>query len=461
MKPYLVLDTNILLLDAENLLTLGKDYTIVLPETVLDEIESKKSDENPNLRYQVREFGRITAREEDLPIEQKRIDEHYTMTIVPSLIDGIRTETVSLNAYPEFQTARNDSRIIYVARLYEDLYGNVTFMTNDGMCKKRAKSYGLNVTDLKLVNTETTEFIKEVEVSNEVFSVLHNKAITSVDFDHKTENYNYIFTDITTGQKKLANVRNGYIDVLGKETEKELRRQDASPKNVGQLFMARAIQNPQIDIILCDAAAGTGKTLTAFSNAIQLVKRGEYKGITYIRTSVDDVEKAEENGFRSGNEEKDAPFFGPVEDTLGTIIRGRYKDNKRKGAEFEEFIQEQMAEAMIRYNIKSITTLGLRGRTFPDDEIVIVDEAQNYSGNSLQKTITRSGKHVKWIIVGSNRQIDHPYVTRHNSGLSILLEEARHVPKEDIKIYAVPLSKILRSPIAEFGERVFSKEKFK
>jgi len=462
MKPYLVLDTNIILLDATNLLTLGKDYTIVIPETVLDEIEAKKTGDNYNLRYQVREFGRITAREKDLPVEKIRIAGDDMMTIVPSIIDNdVRTETVSLDTYPDFKIAVNDNRIIHIARLYSSLYDNVTFMTNDGMCKKRAKAYGLNVIDLKLVDTDTTEFTKELEVDSEIFSTIHNRLITTVDPDYKIENYNYVFTDPETGQTKLANIRNGYIDVLGKETEKELRRQDASPKNVGQLFLSRAIQNPAIDIILCEASAGTGKTLTAFSNAIQLVKRGEYKGITYVRTSVDDVEKAEENGFRSGNEEKDAPFFGPVEDTLGTIIRNRYKDNKRKGKEYDDFIKEQMAEAMIRYNIKAITTLGLRGRTFDDDEIIIIDEAQNYSGSSLQKTITRSGKHVKWIIIGSNKQIDHPYVTKHNNGLSILLEEARHEPEEDIKIYAVPLTKILRSPIAEFGERVFSKESLK
>ena len=37
MKGYLALDTNIILVDAKsiyNLTTLGKDYTIVLPETV-------------------------------------------------------------------------------------------------------------------------------------------------------------------------------------------------------------------------------------------------------------------------------------------------------------------------------------------------------------------------------------------------------------------------------------------
>lgn len=459
MKPYLVIDTNIILLDATNILTLGKDYTIVLPETVLDEVESKKSADDPNLRFQVREFGRIFAREKDLPIQKIRVSEGVIATVVPSIIDSeIRTETVSLSDYPEFKTARNDSRIIHIAKIYNKLYGNVTFMTNDGMCKKRAKSYGLNVIDLKLVNTDEIEFLKTLSIPTEVFARLHNAPITEVDPEYKTENYNYVFEDSVTGQTKLANIRNGYIDILGKDTEKELRRQDIGPKNIGQLFLSRAIQNPNLDIILCEASAGTGKTLTAFSNAIQLVKRGEYKGITYIRTSVDDVEKAEESGFRSGNEEKDAPYFGPIEDTIGTIIRNRYKDNKRKGQEFENFIQEQMAEALIKYNIKPLTTLGLRGRTL-DGEVVIIDEAQNYSRSSLQKVITRMGKNTKLIIVGSNKQIDHPYITRHNNGLSILLEEARHEPQEDVKLYAVPLTKILRSAKAEFAERVFTKDR--
>lgn len=452
--PYLILDTNILLLDATNLLTLGKDYTIVLPETVLDEIDSKKTAPEPDLRYQVREFFRIMTRR-----QRSDIRKESDLTIIPGIIDGtINVETVSKQEYPVFKTAENDSKIIHIAKRYSEIYEDVTFMTNDVGCGERAIALGLNVIDLKLVNTDQTEFMKELTIPSDVFNCLHYSAITNVDPNYKLENYNYIFNDETSGQTKLANIRNGYIDVLGKDTERELRRQDIGPKNIGQLFLSRAIQDPHINIVLCEASAGTGKTLTAFSNAIQLIKRGEYKGITYIRTSVDDVEKAEESGFRSGNEEKDAPFFGPVGDTLGTIFKSRYKDNKRKGKEFDDFIQEQIAEAMLKYNIKLLTTLGLRGRTL-DDEIVIIDECQNYSRSSLQKVITRMGKNTKLIIVGSNKQIDHPYITRHNNGLSILLEEARHEPVEDINLYAVPLTKILRSPMAEFAERVFSKDK--
>ena len=102
MKPYLVIDTNIILLDATNILTLGKDYTIVLPETVLDEVEAKKSSQDPNLRYQVREFGRILTKEKTLPVE-KHTSKDSKITIVPSILENnIRIETVSLDRYPQY-----------------------------------------------------------------------------------------------------------------------------------------------------------------------------------------------------------------------------------------------------------------------------------------------------------------------------------------------------------------------
>ena len=68
-------------------------------------------------------------------------------------------------------------------------------MTNDIMCGKRARAFGLDVTDLKLVNTDKTEFIKTMSVSSEVFTNLRNSSILEVDPEYKPENYNYIFSD--------------------------------------------------------------------------------------------------------------------------------------------------------------------------------------------------------------------------------------------------------------------------
>lgn len=455
--PYLILDTNILLLDANNLLTLGKDYTIVLPETVLDEIDAKKTSLDPEIRYQVRQFGRLRSKTTDIQVKK---DSRKNILISRNLND-IRLITVILDEYTRVDAEpniRNDNKIIDVAEWMTKHYDDVTFMTNDGMCAERALARGIKTTDLKIVDNDTLEFTKEITVSSEVFPKLHYSAILEIDETYKVENYNYIFKDEYTGQTKLGNIRNGYIDIIGKDTEQELKRQDISPKNAGQLFLSRAIQNPNIEVVLCEASAGTGKTLTAFSNAIQLIKKQNYSEILYIRNSVDDVERAEESGFRSGNDEKDAPYFGPVDDTLDTILRNRYKASKLTGQAYEDFITEKIEEMKIRFNIVTTTTLGLRGRTIKEGTIVIYDEAQNGSANSTQKILTRFGKGTKAIIIGSNKQIDHPYITKHNNGLSVLLNGATK-EQDLITQYAIQLTKVLRSPLAEYAERLFSKEK--
>ena len=59
-EKYYVLDTNILLEDATNIYKLSQEgkNLIVLPETVLDELDSKKSGFD-EINFQAREFARI------------------------------------------------------------------------------------------------------------------------------------------------------------------------------------------------------------------------------------------------------------------------------------------------------------------------------------------------------------------------------------------------------------------
>jgi PhoH-like ATPase len=451
---YSILDTNILLLDAQNLITLGKTSTIVLPETVLDEIDSKKSGHS-EISYQAREFGRLLTSAEVL--DTIRDDEDNVVTILR--LGDVRIEVVSLNKYPGSDSVepsiRNDRKIIEVACWYARAKPDVQFLSNDVMCRMRALSFGLAVADLKTTNSENLEFTKTLTVESELFGRLHNLPIFEVDPDYKPENYNYLFTDELTSQVKLGNIRNGIIDILGKDTETELRRQDANPQNSGHLFLSRAIQNTNVDIVVCEALAGSGKTVSAMSNAIRLIKKGVYGSITYIRASVDDVDRAEEVGFLSGNEEKMAVYLHPVHDTLDFIVRNRHKDSKLKGKAYEDFVENQIEDLIEKHNISSMIGLGLRGRTF-HNTVAIIDEAQNMSKASLQKVLTRFGKDCKVIIIGSNRQIDNPYITKYTNGLSTILDACTR-DHEKVKLHAVPLTKVVRSDIAEFAEKVFEK----
>ena len=454
---FLALDTNIILLDAENLLTLGKSYpVIILTETVLDEVDSKKSGHS-ELAYQARQAGRILSQCTQEPSEPMGSGT-LTRLVHPS---GVSFHIISLPEYSDWTKGEpaisNDRKILEALLAYTTHTSNpLVFMSNDVMCRIRATSLGFEATDLKSISDLDHNFTREVEVQSEVFARLHNLPIFEAVPDHSIENYNYVFIDASSGQRKLANIQPNYlIDVLGKVTEAELRRQDAPPQNSGQLFLSRAIQDPTINVVVCDAISGSGKTVTAMSNAISLVKRGQYSSIYYIRSSVLDLEREEQVGFLSGNEEKLAPFLTPLYDTLDFIVRSNHKDSKARGKEFEELITAKTEKLISQCNIQGIITMGMRGRTI-SDSVVVIDEAQNLSPSAFVKVLTRFGKNCKIIIVGSNRQIDHPYLTKYTNGLSVILDSCRSTYR-DLRLHAVTLSKVLRSPIAEWAENLFTR----
>jgi len=455
----LALDTNIILLNAENLLVLGKTYPIiVLTETVLDEVDSKKSGHS-ELAYQARQAGRILSQ----CTQKSSICYGDTLTVTELVHpSGPIFHIVSLSIYSDWTKGElsisNDRKILEALLTYGTHTQNpLIFMSNDIMCRIRAASLGFEVTDLKAISDDDYNFTIELEVQPDVFSRLHNLPIFEVNPKHAIENYNYIFIDVSSGQRKLATIQPNYlIDVLGKVTEADLRRQDAPPQNAGQIFFSRAIQDPTINIVVCDSIAGSGKTITAMSNAISLVKRGQYSGIYYIRSSVLDLEREEQIGFLSGNDEKLAPFFTPLHDTLDFIVRSNHKDSKARGREYDELIAQKTEKLIAQCNIQGIITMGIRGRTI-SDSIIIIDEAQNLSPSAFAKVLTRFGKNCKIIIIGSNRQIDHPYLTKYTNGFSVILDACRNA-WPDLRLYAITLTKVLRSPIAEWAENLFTKK---
>ena len=455
---YKVLDTNIILLDANNIFALGgEEVVLVLPETVIDEIDSKKSGHS-EIAYQARQFGRLLTKATRLGTE---FDYNGSGTIITKLqIDKISIWVVSLEEYPDYSDTEpniiNDRKIIEVAKILSlTINDELKFVTNDVMCGLRAEALGLYTESIKVTDNVDLEFIKEFEVDQETFRALHRKSIVDVDSSYKPENFNYKFTCQEIGQMKLATINNGVIDIIGKETEVALRRQDVNPVNAGQLFLSKAIQDTSINIVVCEAKAGSGKTLVALSNSIRSIKVDGYQSIIYIRASIDDVPKEEEIGFLSGNDEKVEVYLHPLEDSLDFIIRNRFKVKKGNNAEFEEMIAEKISNLKSECNIKGMIGLGMRGRTF-NDSIVIIDETQNMSKSSLQKVLTRIGKNSKVILIGSNNQIDNPYVTKHNNGLSYILDACTH-QYNSVTIHAVHLDKVVRSNIAEFAEELFSK----
>jgi PhoH-like ATPase len=460
-NDMLVLDTNILLLDAENIITLGNNGNtiIVLPETVLEEIDNKKTLIGSELGYQARQFGRIMTKAKFIKSEVDETKEFNTENVITTYLELENGNQILFISFKQSDTLKNDKKIINTA-IYADkrFLNKVTLMTNDIACKIIAASNGLNVTDLRLVDDVDLTFYKNLEIENqELYRNLYRLKIDEVDHTYSRNFHNYKFINTITGDEKLATIVNKNINIITKETEKELRKQDVSPKNSEQLLLAHAIINPKIDIVVVEAKAGSGKTVSAVSNAIKLMKLDKtYEGITYIRNSIDDVEHGEDVGYLSGNDEKQSVYTQPLYDTVNFVARERLKSSNKKGEEFEEKLAEVESQIIASYNIKATWTLGLRGRTIIN-EIVIIDEAQNISDNTMQKVLTRIGSGCKVIIIGSNRQIDNAYLTKYTNGMSTMLNYCSKEENEEVGVYAIQLRKILRSKIAEFAENVYTK----
>lgn len=455
-----VLDTNIILDNATNFITLsdnGKNL-IVLPETVLDEIDNKKSGFD-EINFQAREFTRMSNDEEVV-----NISKFGDMTIVESIIEGVNVFTLSKENYKAdsgtvSDSIRNDRKILEITiDLMEDSdYKGLKFITLDGMAKKRAISLGIETETMNLGAEETNlNFIKEINLVEKGLELKEGTDITEYDSEYTPDNFSYIFN--THKGMKLASIENKQVRLLD---ESELRKQNVNPMNKEQLFFSNALLGSYYDVIVAEAKAGSGKTLLSISAAIELIRKKDYQRIVYIRNSVESLAKGEDVGYLSTNEAKFEIYNFPLFDTLAYIAANMLKnskENKPGKGEFvtEEKISEKVEELVEKYQIETMWTGAMRGRTL-SNAIIIVDEVQNMAKSTLQLVMSRIDSTCKIIVLGSNRQIDNQFITKHTNGLTTLLNATKD-EHDEVHLFGVELQKVLRGPITQFAEKVFSKD---
>ena len=460
---HYVIDTNIILQDASNLFKLSDDATnlIIIPETVLDEIDTKKSGFE-EINFQAREFARVlessviknTIKVDNYTIVSVQIDgiKKVHIDIISKDIYDVNSKNVQLNIY-------NDRKILEIASFSKIHYKeNVKFLSLDIMARTRAVSLDIEVDSLKGDNDEFSyEFVKTVAVDFEKLEELPNSDITNYDTNYNTYNYSYCFTVNHSDQVILANIINGKVHLLD---ETEVRAQVITPLNKEQLFFSNAINSPFFDVIIVDAKAGSGKTLLALSGAIKLVRKKQYQKIIYIRNSIESLDKGEDIGYLPGYEEKFAIYNHPLMDSLNYMVRSEYKKRKQNKnqavVELDEQEVIQRVENMVEnYSIDTMWVGEMRGRTL-SNAFIIIDEAQNISNKTMQMILSRIDNSCKVVILGSNKQIDNFYVNKYTNSLTTLLKSTKN--KTDlVNTFAINLEKVLRGPITQWAEDIFTK----
>ncbi|WP_321313565.1 PhoH family protein [Halarcobacter sp.] len=464
-KVY-VLDTNILLEDASNIFKISDDNKnlIVLPETVLDEIDTKKSGFD-EINFQAREFARILENSEILISEKVgsykiiRLEVYGTKG---AIIDVISKEEYTINIKNVAPNIINDRKILEIASFCDEYYKNseTTFLSLDIMARTRAVSLDIKTDSLIGSNKDefNYEFIKTIEVAFEDTEFLQDALIKDFDEDYSPYNFSYCFKVKSSDQIILAAIKNERIILLN---EGEVRDQVITPLNKEQLFFSNAILSHFYNVLIVEAKAGSGKTLLALSGALKLVRQKHYQKIIYIRNSVESLDKGEDVGYLPGLEEKFKIYNHPLMDSLDYIIRSEYKKKRANKKNIENIPElddqevNQRVEQMIQnYGIETMWVGEMRGRTI-SNSFVIIDEAQNMSNKTMQMVLSRIDSTCKVVVLGSNKQIDNFYVNKHTNSLTTLLKSTKK-NSELVNIFAIKLQKVLRGPITEWAEQIFS-----
>ena len=200
-------------------------------------------------------------------------------------------------------------------------------------------------------------------------------------------------------------------------------------KNVEQIMALDALSRPDIELVILEGVAGTGKTLCAIAAAIdQVCSSNKYEGITIARPT---VTMGEELGFLPGTlEEKLRPFLNPIIDNLRVVTGSK-----------------EAAEALVKSDLIEAESLGhIRGRSI-SKRFMIIDEAQNCTTHDIKAILTRAGEGTKIVLVGDPNQIDNPKCNKVDNGITYVLNKFKD---QDIFSY-VKLVKGERSRLAELS----------
>lgn len=455
-KVY-VLDTNIILEDASNIFKISGEgeNLIVLPETVIDEVDSKKSGFD-EINFQAREFGRYLSESQVEKSQTVSDFEHTKATVTRMNVQGTKIDIVSLKEYHIKDAERsvaNDRKIIEVAKYAKSKYhtSEVCLLSNDVMCRIRAISLGVETQGLsKNKDVAEVEFIRKIEdFDPSLFDTMNHLPIQNYVDNHTPDNFGYHFVG-SNGNEKLAYVVNDRVNLI---TDELFQGLTVKPLNVGQKFAAAGMLDERTDICVIEALAGSGKTLLAVAAGIKLVEDKKYDKIVYIRNSVESVDKAEEVGFLPGMDSKFMTYNFPLLDTL-EFINKVYKGNKRTESDLSKLDEiERLKQLQLDYKIETMWPGAARGRSISNC-FVIIDEVQNFSKKSLQTVMTRFDKDCKIVAIGSNRQIDHPYLNKYTNGLNKVLKSTK-TKHDEIVMFGTELEKCVRGPLTAWAEDVF------
>lgn len=453
-----ILDTNVLLHDPKCLYEF-KEQDIAIPMTVLEELDSIK-DRKKNVAQEAR--AAIHAIDDIIGTvkDTAQITKGVRIT-VPGTKDS-KIKLGQLSIFPDHEltsrqgflpdNSNKDNLIINCALHLQSTnpHREIILVTKDINMRLKALGAGLK----KVEDYRTDQLVSDIDLLPAGHSHLQGTFWERVDdvksFQegshtfHKVEQNllpetypcEYIYDDSDDFAARVASVADGQVVLRDLGTDRLMQQNcwGIEPINIFQAFAMDAVLDPEIDLVILNGAAGSGKTLIALACALEMVIEDKRYNKIIVTRSTPPV--AEDIGFLPGTEEeKMTPWLSAIQDNLEAMH------------EQDERPQSSVKYAIEKANIQFKSLNFIRGRSI-QDAIVLLDEAQNLTPSQLKTIITRCGKGSKIICLGNLAQIDSNYLTPLTSGLTYVVERF----KDYDGAANIHLEGIFRSRLAEYAE---------
>lgn len=460
-KQLFVVDTNVLMHDPTALFRF-QEHDIYLPMVVLEELDNHKkghSEVARNARQASRFMDELMASVESQNIHNGlplNATDYSNGSLGPSGRLFFQTEITKAELPSTLPGSKSDNTILGTALSLQQENPDVavTLVSKDTNMRIKAAILGIHSEDYRndQVLDDVNLLYSGVEDLPDDFWESHSKEMESWQEEGRTfyrlsgplaaNWYPNQFLNLEEGnfEAVVRRVENGSAII---ETVHDYRSErnsvwGISARNPEQNFALNLLMDPEIDFVTLVGQAGTGKTLLALAAGLtQTLEDNRFTEIVMTRVT---VPVGEDIGFLPGTEEeKMTPWMGALMDNLEVLTQSEHS------SEWERAATQELLNKRIK--IRSLNFM--RGRTFLN-KYIIIDEAQNLTSKQMKTLVTRAGPGTKIICLGNVAQIDTPYLTETNSGLTFVVDRF----KEWRHSGTITLQRGERSRLADFAAEV-------
>ena len=455
-KKTYVIDTNVLIHDPNSLLNF-EEHRVVIPMTVLEELDKLKSGKShtaADCRAAIRQIDKVLGHatpeqvEAGIPIPRGPDNSTQgTLTVLMSSLEDIKAPL------PDHL---NDNRIIndVVAMKAQAPDERFILVTKDINMRLKARACGIEsedyhndqlVTDIKQLTRgyfevpgsfwdQVTQVETEQDGPDTLHYLSHGLLVSEILGEEVYPNQYIIDEQGFVG--RVMHIENGVVTLKHYKADSMLEQEawGLKPMNIQQAIALQLLLDPDVHLVNLTGAAGSGKTILALAAAIEMtVEQKRFNKIIATRST---PPLAEDHGFLPGTEEeKMDPWLGAINDNIEAL---HLNDENPTGS--IQYVKE-------RANIQFKAMNYIRGRSF-QKSLILIDESQNLTPHQMKAIITRAGEGSKVVCLGNLAQIDTPYLSPTSSGLTYMTERF----KRFVHGGAVQLNGVPRSLLAEYAE---------